>query len=69
MPDDASDFHPVDPASMYSAAIDGLFPAKQINRIWNSEMADVDAIASALGLQRDALVTDNSPATATTARI
>jgi hypothetical protein len=54
--------------TIYTAALNGEFPAKQINRIWHSKVAD-DAIASALGLQRDPLVTDNSAATAATARI
>jgi hypothetical protein len=55
--------------TIYTAALNGEFPAKQINRIWHAEVADIDAIAGALGLQRGALVTDKSAATATTARI
>ena len=38
--------------SLYAAAIDGEIPARTINRIWHAEIADIDAIASALGLQR-----------------
>ena len=38
--------------TIYTAAIDGVIPAKPINRIWHAEFADIDAIASALGLQR-----------------
>jgi hypothetical protein len=38
--------------ALYAAAIDGVFPAKQINRIWHSEVADLADIADKLGLQR-----------------
>jgi hypothetical protein len=49
---------------MYTAAIDGVFPAKQINRIWHSEIADLADIAGKLGLRR----VDYPAATTATAR-
>ena len=55
--------------TIYAAAVNATIPALTINRIWHAEIADIDAIANALGLKRDGNPMDCSAHATATAHI
>jgi hypothetical protein len=48
----AAGYSPPDYRGIRDKAVNGLFPAHQINGIWHFHGTDIEAIAGALGLER-----------------